>query len=70
MPRRVFDSTKHERNSAGRLVSKKRRALGKQNKWAAAVKRARAVLGVRGFMPVKKGTPLYKKARELYLSMQ
>ena len=70
MPRRVFDSAKHERNSVGRLVSKKRRALGKQNKWAAAVKRARAVLGVRGFMPVKKGTPLYNKARELYLSMQ
>ena len=70
MPRRVFDSAKHERNSAGRLVWKKRRAIGKQNKWAAAVKRARAVLGVRGFMAVIKGTPLYNKARELYLSMQ
>jgi len=70
MPRRVFDSAKHERNSAGRLVSKKKRALGKGNKWAAAVKRARADLGVRGFMPIKKGTPLYNKARELYLSMQ
>ena len=70
MPRRVFNSAKHERNKTGRLVSKKKRALGKGNKWAAAVKRARADLGVRGFMPIKKGTPLYNKARELYLSMQ
>ena len=70
MPRRVFDSAKHERNSADRLVSKKKRALGKGNKWAAAVKRARADLGVVGFVAVKKGTPLYNKARELYLSMQ
>ena len=69
MPRRVFDSAKHERNSAGRLVSKKKRALGAQNKWAAAVKQARADLGVVGFVAIKKATPLYKRAREIYLSM-
>ena len=64
MPRRVFDSAKHERNSAGRLVSKKMRALGKLNKWAAAVKAARADLGVVGFVAIKRGTPLYTRAKE------
>ena len=68
MPRRVFNSELHDRNKAGRLVSKKKRALGKLNKWAAAVKAARAVLGVVGFVAVKKGTPLYEKAKEIFMS--
>jgi len=68
MPRRVFNSELHDRNKAGRLVSKKKRALGKLNKWAAAVKAARAELGVVGFVAVKKGTPLYEKAKEIYMS--
>ena len=68
MPRRVFNSELHDRNKAGRLVSKKKRALGKLNKWAAAVKAARAELGVVGFVTVKKGTPLYEKAKEIYMS--
>ena len=68
MPRRVFNSELHDRNKAGRLVSKKKRALGKLNKWAAAVKAARAELGVVGFVAVKKGTPLYEKAKEIFMS--
>ena len=68
MPRRVFNSELHDRNKAGRLVSKKKRALGKLNKWAAAVKAARAELGVVGFVAVKKGAPLYEKAKEIYMS--
>ena len=68
MPRRVFNSELHDRNKAGRLVSKKKRALGKHNKWAAAVKAARAELGAVGFVAVKKGTPLYEKAKEIYMS--
>ena len=68
MPRRVFNSELHDRNKAGRLVSKKKRALGKLNKWAAAVKAARAELGVVGFVAVKKGMPLYEKAKEIYMS--
>ena len=58
-------------NKNGRLVSKKRSAHGaRQFKnirgWIQAVSKARKALGITGFCAVKKGTPLYKKAREFY----
>jgi len=31
-----------------------------------AVTKARKALGVKGFVAVKRGTPLYKKAKEFY----
>jgi hypothetical protein len=34
--------------------------------WTAAVTKARKALNVKGFVAVKKGTPLYKKAKEFY----
>jgi len=34
--------------------------------WFQAVARARKELNVKGFVAIKKGTPLYKKAKELY----
>ena len=34
--------------------------------WIKAVVQARKILGVKGFAAVKKGTDLYKKAKELY----
>lgn len=58
------------RNSQGRIVSKKaseaakkRYADGGAAKWLEAVKRARLELNVEGFVPAKKGTALYAKAR-------
>jgi len=33
--------------------------------WINAVKKARKTLGVTGFVAIKKGTPLYKKAKSL-----
>ena len=51
-------------NKAGRIVSKKRSAMGKKNTWIVAVNKARAFLKIKGFAVVKKGTPLYKKAKE------
>merc|ERR1712046_485477 len=33
--------------------------------WTTAVQKARKALGVKGFQAVKKGSPLYKKAKEL-----
>merc|ERR1712046_334013 len=58
------------RNKAGRVVSKKQSALAKQRgtlkPWLSAVKKARAALKVTGFVAIKKGTPLYVKAREFY----
>merc|ERR1712185_156565 len=60
------------KNKRGRIVSKKQSALAKARyakgigKWIAAVTTARKALGVKGFVAVKKGTPLHKKAKELY----
>merc|ERR1711977_110048 len=59
------------KNRTGKIVSKKSHAAGKKayaliKGWTAAVQKARKALGVKGFQAVKKGTPLYKKAKELY----
>merc|ERR1719159_1998207 len=54
------------RNKAGKIVSKKRSAFSKGNAWIVAVKKARAALKVKGFVAIKKGTPLYKKAQEFF----
>ena len=37
----------------------------KKGSWVAAVSKARKALGITGFVPVKKGTALYKKAKAL-----
>merc|ERR1712198_334091 len=60
-------------NKAGKVVSKKQFKRGQQQfkssglgKWTAAVQKARAELGISGFMAVKKGTPLYKLAKSYH----
>merc|ERR1712196_450474 len=52
------------KNKHGRVVSKKQSARGKANPWMIAVKKARTALKIKGFSAVKKGTPLYTKAKE------
>merc|ERR550537_1311217 len=52
------------KNKHGRVVSKKQSAQGKTRPWMIAVKKARAALKIKGFCAVKKGTPLYLKAKE------
>merc|ERR1719281_1255731 len=54
------------RNKNGKIVSKKKSAKGKNNKWIAAVNRARKALGIRGFKAIKKGSEFYKKAKSFY----
>merc|ERR1719439_222305 len=54
------------RNKAGKIVSKKMSAKSKASPWIIAVKKARAALKVKGFVAIKKGTPLYKKAKEFF----
>merc|ERR1712134_245813 len=59
------------KNKNGKIVSKKQSAQGKKayaniKGWTVAVQKARKALGVKGFVAVKKGTPLYKKAKELF----
>ena len=38
----------------------------KKMSWVGCVAKARKELGVEGFVAIKKGTPLYKRAKELY----
>merc|ERR1719443_2559924 len=59
------------KNSYGKIVSKKASAAGKKRYknikgCIEAVSKARKELGVKGFVPVKKGSALYKKAKEFY----
>merc|ERR1719364_527361 len=78
----VFNGTKEKtmsglkksdltKSKSGKIVSKKQSAQGKKayahiKGWTVAVQKARKALGVKGFVAVKKGTALYKKAKELY----
>jgi len=64
------------KNSAGKIVSKKASEAAKKryadssvSKWNEAVKKARTEMGFTGFVALKKGTPMYEKAREIYSSM-
>merc|ERR550537_2050073 len=54
------------KNKNGRIVSKKRSARGKKSPWIQAVQKARKALKITGFSAIKKGTPLYAKAKEFY----
>ena len=54
------------KSKSGKIVSKKRSARGKKSPWIAAVGAARKALGIKGFCAIKKGSALYKKAKELY----
>merc|ERR1712164_80084 len=59
------------KNKRGKIVTKKSMAAGKKNfanikGWLAATQKARKALGVKGFVAIKKGSALYKKAKEFY----
>ena len=54
------------KNKSGKVVSKKASLRAKKSPWLAAVKQARAALKIKGFCAIKKGTPLYVKAKELF----
>merc|ERR1719350_1945673 len=58
------------KNKSGKVVSKKKSALGKKSKWMQAVGKARKALGVKGFLPcggkTSAGQALLKKARSFY----
>merc|ERR1719263_1825558 len=59
------------KNKRGKIVSKKAHASALKRYsaikgWTQAVQKARKVLGVKGFQAIKKGSPLYAKAKEIY----
>merc|ERR1711963_1049787 len=51
------------KNKAGKIVSKKASARGKKSPWILACNAARKALNIKGFAVIKKGSPLYKKAK-------
>merc|ERR1719378_1324315 len=55
------------KNKHGRVVSKKQSAAAKKKLggWLQALSKARTALKIKGFAVVKKGTPLYTKAKEI-----
>ena len=59
---------KHDlvRNKSGKLVSKKLQKAGKKSPWIAACAAAKFILNIRGFAIIKKGSPLYIKAKEIH----
>merc|ERR1711904_734702 len=59
------------KSKSGKIVSKKGSAAGKKRYkniagWVAAVAKARKALGTKGFVAIKKGSPLYVKAKSFY----
>merc|ERR1711904_461256 len=61
------------KSKSGKIVSKKASAAGKKaykniQKWTIATSKARKALGLKGFVPIKKGTPLYIKAKSFFTS--
>merc|ERR1719424_1989980 len=78
----VFNGTKEKtsgalkksdlmKNKDGKIVSKKSHAAGKKaykhiKGWTVAVSKARAELKCKGFVAIKKGSALYKRAKEIY----
>merc|ERR1712228_59650 len=57
---------KASKTNGGKIVSKKASERAKKSPWIKACAAARAALKIKGFAVIKKGTPLYKKAQELY----
>merc|ERR1712178_504658 len=59
------------KNKNGKVVSKKQHAIGRKAyernllAWTTACSKARKELGLTGFVPVKKETDFYKKAKAL-----
>merc|ERR1712100_906759 len=54
------------KNKSGKIVSKAISTASKKSPWIAACSKARKELKIKGFAVIKKGTPLYKKAKEIY----
>merc|ERR1711912_224083 len=58
------------KSKRGKIITKKQHAAGKKafkniKAWTTAVIKARKDLGLKGFVAVKKGTPLYKAAKAI-----
>merc|ERR1719174_597710 len=64
-----------KKNKQGKIVSAKASARGKKDfsrikAWVDACKQARKELKVKGFVAIKKGSPLYNKTKQIYTAMK
>ena len=57
---------KSSKRSLKKSSKKSSKKSMKKMSWVACVAKARKELGVKGFVAIKKGTPLYNRAKELY----
>tara|TARA_Y100000287_G_scaffold124734_1_gene100559 strand:- start:116 stop:382 length:267 start_codon:yes stop_codon:yes gene_type:complete len=57
---------KSSKRSSKKSSKKSAKKSMKKMSWVGCVAKARKELGVEGFVAIKKGTPLYKRAKELY----
>jgi hypothetical protein len=58
------------KNKDGKVVSKKLSKQGQKRCWPMAIAAARVALDLTGFVAIKKGSALYKKARQIYNIMK
>jgi len=59
------------KNKRGKIISKKQHAFGKRSyknikNWTKAFMQARKNLGIKGFVPCKKGTKFYNECMKIY----
>ena len=54
------------KNKYGKVVSKKASSRSKKSPWIQAIAKARKALMITGFVAIKKGSPVYVKAKEFY----
>ena len=57
---------KSSKRSLKKSSKKSSKKSMKKMSWVGCVAKARKELGVKGFVAIKKGTPLYNRAKELY----
>jgi len=65
------------KNQYGKIVSKKASEAARKKvqsgsgigKWTQCVKKARQEMNITGFLAIKKGTPVYERAQEIYKQM-
>merc|ERR1711924_350017 len=61
-----FDEEQEREDLSRKQSANGKKAYARIKGWTVAVTKARKFLGVKGFVAVKKGSPLYKKAKEFY----
>ena len=68
-PKKRKSPRKAKKASKRRSKSRRKSSKKRSNPWIRAVQMARKQLGIKGFQPVRKGSRLYRMARDIYDGM-